>query len=54
MIKSEQDYAALLDRFGIRLANKGFWRFSNSVHDTYMSSYPVGAGCFDFNHLENR
>jgi hypothetical protein len=54
MIKSEQDYDALLDRFGIRLANKGLYRFSNSVHDTYVSSHPVEAGYFDFNHLENR
>jgi hypothetical protein len=54
MIKSEQDYAVLLDRFGVRRTNKDFWRFSDSVHDTYMNSHPVDAGYLDFNRLENR
>lgn len=53
-IKSEQDYAVLLDRFGVRRTNKDFWRFSDSVHDTYMNSNPVEAGYLDFNRLENR
>jgi hypothetical protein len=54
MIKSEQDYAVLVDRFGVRRTNKDFWRFSDSVHDTYMNSHPVDAGYLDFNRLENR
>ena len=53
-IKSEQDYAVLLDRFGVRRTNKDFWRFSDSIHDTYMNSHPVEAGYLDFNRLENR
>jgi hypothetical protein len=53
-IKSEQDYVVLLDRFGVRRTNKDFWRFSDSIHDTYMNSHPVEAGYLDFNRLENR
>jgi hypothetical protein len=53
-IKSEQDYARLLDDFGVRRTNKDFWRFSDSIHKTYMSSNPVDAGYLDFNRLENR
>jgi hypothetical protein len=44
----------LLDNFGVRRTNKDFWRFSDSIHDTYMSWHPVDAGYLDFNRLENR
>jgi hypothetical protein len=54
VIKSEQDYTMLLDNFGVRRTNKDFWHFSDSIHDTYMSSHPVDAGYLDFNRLENR
>jgi hypothetical protein len=54
VIKSEQDYAMLLDNFGVRRTNKDFWHFSDSIHDTYMCSHPVDAGYLDFNRLENR
>ena len=52
-LKSENDYAELMDRFGIRRTDRGFWLHSDAVHAAYRHWAPVDAALFDYNRLEN-
>jgi len=53
-LRSEADYAALRQRFGVRRNNPGFWALSDEVHERYARSRPLEAGVLDYNRLEDR
>lgn len=51
---NENDYRALLDKFGVRRTDPRFWRFSDDLHQAYRKHAPIEAGWLDYNRLENR
>lgn len=53
-INSADDYSALLDDYGVRRTEPRFWAFSDRLHTDFQQRYPLQAGWFDFNRLENR
>ena len=53
-LSSEEDYQALLSRFGIRRSDPDFWKHSDAIQAAYQKSSPIEAGLFDYNRLENR
>ena len=53
-ISNEQDYARLLDNFGIRRSNPAFWDFSDKLNQQFMHNHPIDSGWLDYNRLENR
>ncbi len=53
-LKSEDDYAVLSSRFAIRRTDDRFWPHSDKLIETYRKTYPIEAGLFDYNRLENR
>jgi hypothetical protein len=53
-LRSEQDYARLLQRYGVRRTDSRFWQLSDSLHQQYREIAPVEAGLFDLNRYENR
>jgi hypothetical protein len=53
-LQSEENYAALLDNYGVRRTSPKFWAQSDLLYDAYRTAAPVESGVFDFNRLENR
>ncbi|MGD8176002.1 fatty acid cis/trans isomerase [Marinimicrobium sp. ARAG 43.8] len=53
-MKSESDYQALKDRFGIRRSDPNFWQISDDIHALYRTRDGHDAGLLDYNRLENR
>jgi len=53
-METEADYAAFLDRFGVRRTDPAFWEHSDHLFAAFQSMAPVEAGRFDYNRLENR
>lgn len=53
-LKSDNDYRILLNRFGIRRTDPGFWQYSDDLHSAYKNRNSIEAGLFDYNRLENR
>ena len=53
-LENETDYAAFLDRFGVRRSDPAFWQHSDDLFAAFQSLSPVAAGRFDYNRLENR
>lgn len=53
-LTSEQDYATLLDQFGMRRTNPDFWAFSDKLNAIYRQHKPIESGWLDYNRLENR
>jgi hypothetical protein len=53
-LESETDYAAFLDRFGVRRSDPTFWEHSDDLFAAFQSMSPLEAGRFDYNRLENR
>ena len=53
-METEADYAAFLDRFGVRRSDPAFWQHSDDLYAASQSMSPVAAGRFDYNRLENR
>lgn len=51
---SEADYAAFVDRFGVRRTDPQFWVHSDQLFAAYENLSPIEAGRFDYNRLENR
>jgi hypothetical protein len=51
---SEEDYAALLDNYGVRRTSTEFWAQSDLLHDAYRAAAPDESSVFDFNQFENR
>jgi len=50
----ETDYAAFVDRFGVRRTDPRFWEHSDKLFAAYESLSPIEASRFDYNRLENR
>jgi hypothetical protein len=53
-MRSEGDYAHLLDEFGVRRTSATFWQHSDTFHAAFEQDAPVAYGLFDFGRLENR
>ena len=53
-LSSEEDYQALLSRFGVRRNDPDFWKHSDAIHTAYYNASPIEAGRLDYNRLENR
>jgi Fatty acid cis/trans isomerase (CTI) len=53
-LASEQDFRALLTRFGIRRTDERFWAHSDALIAAYRREAPREAGLFDYNRFENR
>jgi len=53
-LATEDDYARLLDAYGIRRTNTEFWSNSDIFHLAYQRLSPLEFGMLDYNRLENR
>ena len=53
-LSSEEDYQALVSRFGVRRSDPNFWKHSDSLQTAYHEESPIEAGLFDYNRLENK
>jgi hypothetical protein len=53
-LRSEADYSALLDRFGIRRTDERFWAVSDQVLTDYQNSEVISHGVLDYSRYENR
>ena len=53
-LRSEADYSALLDRFGIRRTDDRFWAVSDQVSTDYQNSEAISHGVLDYSRYENR
>jgi len=53
-LQTEDDYARLLDDYGIRRTNPDFWNTSDTFHMAYWRQYPLTSGMLDYSRLENR
>ena len=53
-LATEDDYAQLLDAYGIRRTNPEFWRNSDTFHFAYQQLSPLEFGVLDYSRLENR
>jgi hypothetical protein len=53
-LQTEEDYALLLDNYGVRRTNPAFWNQGDVFHAAYRDDAPVEHGLFDYNRLENR
>jgi len=53
-ITSEDDYAALQERFGVRRTDPEFWRVSDQLHALFRGERPIEAGLLDLSRIENR
>ncbi len=53
-MRSAEDYAALVSRYGVRRTDSKFWPVSDTLHTRYRQDYPREAGLFDLNRYENR
>jgi hypothetical protein len=53
-LRSEVDYSALLDRFGIRRTDERFWAVSDRVLADYADSEVISHGVLDYSRYENR
>jgi hypothetical protein len=53
-LRTEADYSALLDRFGIRRTDERFWAVSDRVLTDYQNSEVISHGVLDYSRYENR
>ena len=53
-LRTEADYALLLDNYGVRRTSPAFWNQSDVFHAAYRDDAPVEHGLFDYNRFENR
>ncbi|HCU53857.1 MAG TPA: hypothetical protein DIC36_06125 [Gammaproteobacteria bacterium] len=53
-IDSFQRYDALIDKYGIRRSNPGFWHSADWFNAKYRHDLPIQAGVFDLNRYQNR
>lgn len=53
-LRSEKDYSALLDRFGVRRTDPRFWALSDQVLSKYRHAEPLTAGVLDYSRYDNR
>ena len=53
-VKSKGDYEQLLDNYGMRRTDPGFWKHSDKVHKAMQARLGPEFGYYDYNRLENR
>ena len=53
-LRSEADYSALLDRFGVRRTDARFWSVSDQIRADYRRAEPLTAGVLDYSRYDNR
>lgn len=53
-MKSDDDYTALVERFGVRRNAPWFWKLSDTFTAQYRAQHPAEAGLFDLNRYQNR
>lgn len=53
-LKSESDYAALMQRYGVRRTHPAFWSHSDQLIESASQRPLWEAGLFDYSRLENR
>jgi hypothetical protein len=53
-LRTEDDYAQLLERYAIRRTNPDFWQQSDAFHAAYKDRAPVEYGLLDYNRFDNR
>ena len=53
-LQTEEDYALLLDNYGVRRTNPAFWNQSDVFNAAYRDDAPIEHGLFDYNRFENR
>jgi len=53
-MRTEDDYAQLLDNYGVRRTSSNFWQQSDAFHAAFEQIAPVEYGVFDYSRLENR
>jgi len=53
-LRTEQDYGALLDRFGIRRSDPRFWSVSDELLSKYRHAEPLTSGVLDYSRYDNR
>jgi len=53
-LDSEEDYADLMRKFGVRRTNPDFWEHADQVHQSLKAENIVEYGMLDFSRLENR
>jgi hypothetical protein len=53
-LRTESDYRALLDEYGVRRSDPDFWELSDEAHQALLTSEPIAGGLLDYNRLENR
>jgi Fatty acid cis/trans isomerase (CTI) len=53
-LNSEAAYNDFSARFTIRRTNPSFWAHADTLLEDFRKTYPIEAGLFDFNRLENR
>lgn len=54
MLHSEENYAALMKKYGVRRTNEKFWEHSDKLHALSQKFSPIEYGLLDYNRLENR
>ena len=54
LMRTEDDYAQLLDNYGVRRTSPKFWQQSDAFHAAFEQIAPVEYGLFDYHRLENR
>jgi hypothetical protein len=53
-LRTEDDYARLLDDYGIRRTNPDFWQQSDRIHSSARETRGVEFGLYDYARFENR
>ncbi|GAB5413710.1 MAG: fatty acid cis/trans isomerase [Congregibacter sp.] len=53
-LASDEDYTALVERYGVRRTAPWFWKLSDEMHVEYRAAFPLEAGLFDLNRYDNR
>lgn len=52
-LDSQADLVKLLDRYGVRRTNPGFWKTSDAIHAVWRKMAPQEAAVLDFSRLDN-
>ncbi len=52
-IRSQSDYMAAVEQFGVRRTSPEFWPLSDRIHDLFQKQKPIQAGIFDLNRYKD-
>lgn len=53
-LRTDEAYAQLVDRFGLRRTDPRFWAVSDQVLDSYRQAEPISGGVLDYGRYDNR